>query len=43
VLSQTGHAWGEGIRVLPPDGALLKSLQNGSVHPSLIEEPPVAA
>jgi hypothetical protein len=34
-----GHAWGEGIKVQPPDGALLESLRNGSVHRSLVEEP----
>jgi hypothetical protein len=38
-----GRAWGEGIAVQPPDGALLEALQNGTVHESLVEEPRVAA
>jgi hypothetical protein len=32
-------AWGEGVTVQPPDGALLEALSNGSVHPSLVVEP----
>jgi hypothetical protein len=41
--SSNGHAWGEGVRVLPPEGALAQAIENGSVHPSLVSEPRVAA
>ena len=37
-----GRAWGEGVDVKPPEGALLEALGNGSVHPSLVEEPQAA-
>jgi hypothetical protein len=35
----TGHPYGEGVDVRPAEEALRESLQNGSVHPSLVEEP----
>jgi hypothetical protein len=40
-LSQpsNGHAWGEGVAVQPPDGALLEAIENGVVHRSLVAEP----
>jgi hypothetical protein len=43
VLARRGaNAWGEEVRVKPRDGALVESLQNGSVHPTLVEEPRAA-
>ena len=38
-LSRSGRAWNEGVRVLPPDGALAEEIANGCIHPSLIAEP----
>jgi hypothetical protein len=37
--SSNGHAWGEGVAVRAPDGALLEEIANGCVHPSLVAEP----
>jgi hypothetical protein len=34
-----GRAWGEGIAVKPPAGALEEAIANGSLHPSLVAEP----
>jgi hypothetical protein len=36
------QALAEGVDVKPPEDALLEALTNGSVHPSLIEEPRAA-
>jgi hypothetical protein len=40
--SSNGHAWGEGVTVQPPDGALEEAVANGSLHRSLVEEPRAA-
>jgi hypothetical protein len=38
----SGKPWGEGVDVRPAEEALLESLRNGSVHPSLAAEPKAA-
>jgi hypothetical protein len=42
VLSVASHPGNVGVTVLPPAGALEEALENGSVHPSLVEEPRAA-
>jgi hypothetical protein len=39
----SGRAWGEGVSVLAAEETLLENLRNGSLHPSLVEEPREAA
>ena len=41
--SSNGAAGNIGVRVLPPEGALLEALTRGEIHESLVEEPRAAA
>jgi hypothetical protein len=42
-LALDRQALGEGVDVRTAEEALIESLQNGSVHPSLVVEPPAQA